>query len=81
MVDQDGIGASRREVVSRRRSIIPGAGEETTTVPMENREVKPFWHNVVVHQGWLLKKEVRLGDAKTGSNVTLSSTVRVRDIF
>ena len=66
VVDQDGmLVRPGGRVVSRRRSIIPGAGEESTIVPMENREVKNFWHAVVVHQGWLLKKGgMGLGDAK-----------------
>ncbi len=65
VVDQDGmLVRPGGRIVSRRRSII-GTGEETTTVPMENREVKPFWDAVVVHQGWLLKKGgMGLGDAK-----------------
>ena len=66
VVDQDGmLVRPGGRVVSRRRSII-GTGEETTTVPMENREVKPFWDSIVVHQGWLLKKGgIGLGDAKS----------------
>ncbi len=60
VVDQDGIvvrpGA---RMVARRRSVLDqviAGQQEVAKVPPENREVRPFWHNVVVHQGWLLKK-------------------------
>lgn len=60
VVDQDGIvvrpGA---RLAQRRRSVfdsISGSGNTENKVPMENREVRRFWHTVVLHQGWLLKK-------------------------
>ena len=70
VVDQDGIvlrpGA---KLVSRRKSMIDSVmakKDEASTVPPENREVRRFWHSVVVHQGWLLKKGgVGLGDNKS----------------
>jgi hypothetical protein len=70
VVDQDGIvirpGA---RIVNRRRSVLENvmASKDTPdVVPPENREVRKFWHNVVLHQGWLLKKGgIGLGDSKS----------------
>jgi hypothetical protein len=70
VIDQDGIvvrpGA---KLVTRRRSVIDtvlAKDEASSTVPPENRDVRRFWHNVVVHQGWLLKKGgVGLGENKS----------------
>jgi len=59
VVDQDGIvvrpGA---RLAARRRSVFDslGSNNNDNKVPPENREVRRFWHNVVLHQGWLMKK-------------------------
>lgn len=43
-----------------------GPSSELKVVPPENREVKPHWSNVVLHQGWLLKQGgVGVGSTKS----------------
>ena len=70
VVDQDGcqVRAGQR-IVPRKKGMMDGlisSKPEVTVVPPENREVKKFWHKVVVHQGWLLKKGgMGFGDAKS----------------
>lgn len=71
VVDQDGIlvrpGA---KMVPRKSNISSGvlsvSAPKDTVVPHENRAVKPHWHKVVLHQGWLLKQGgVGVGNAKS----------------
>ena len=70
VVDQDGchVRAGQR-IIPRKKSMVEGlisSKPDVTVVPPENREVKKFWHKVVVHQGWLLKKGgMGFGDAKS----------------
>lgn len=55
VVDIDGIVVrSGGKVVSRRGSLV--SSKDLKMVPIENRSVKPHWHKVVLHQGWLLKQ-------------------------
>lgn len=58
--DQDGIVVRPGSRIAARRSSVvasvTGAKAEPRTVPSENMTVKQHWHNVVLHQGWLLKK-------------------------
>jgi len=59
VVDQDGlIVRPGGRMAPRRASINTGMiqNKEPKVVPMENRDVKPHWHKVVLHQGWLLKQ-------------------------
>jgi len=59
VVDQDGlIVRPGGRIAPRRASINTGMMQtkEPKVVPPENREVKPHWHKVVLHQGWLLKQ-------------------------
>eukprot|EP00605_Chrysophyceae_sp_TOSAG23-4_P000698 GSChrysophyteH1.ASY1.ANO1.782.1 assembled CDS len=69
VVDQDGMTVRPgARMVQRRRSVIDSvmSKEENSTVPPENREVRRFWSNIVLHQGWLLKKGgVGLGENKS----------------
>jgi hypothetical protein len=69
VVDQDGIVVRAGARMARRSSGLASsmlASKEPMTVPPENRLVKPHWHKVVVHQGWLLKKGgVGIGAAKS----------------
>jgi hypothetical protein len=59
VVDQDGlIVRPGGKMAMRRASINTGIiqQKEPKIVPPENRDVKPHWHKVVLHQGWLLKQ-------------------------
>ena len=58
VVDQDGIIVRPGgHMAVRRASIATGQfSSEQKVVPTENRAVKPHWHKVVLHQGWLLKQ-------------------------
>ena len=59
VVDQDGlIVRPGGKMAARRASIATGMiqNKEPKIVPPENRDVKPHWHKVVLHQGWLLKQ-------------------------
>lgn len=69
VVDQDGcLVRTGQRIIPRKKTMVEGfinSKPEITVVPPENREVKKFWHKVVVHQGWLLKKGgIGFGDAK-----------------
>ena len=55
VVDQDGIVVRPGSRMTNRSSSLM-ASKEPQVVPSENREVKKYWHKVVLHQGWLLKK-------------------------
>jgi hypothetical protein len=68
VVDQDGcMVRPGAKIVPRRSSIVDIAfKEEVKIAPPENREVKSHWHNVVMHQGWLLKQGgVGVGNTKS----------------
>lgn len=60
VVDQDGcVVRTGQRVIPRKVSImeaIVNPKTEIATVPPEITDVKSYWHKVVVHQGWLLKK-------------------------
>jgi len=59
VVDQDGVQVRPgARLAPRRQSMIDKAmgTKEPTVVPPENKKVKKHWHQVVMHQGWLLKK-------------------------
>jgi len=70
VVDQDGcVVRPGARIIARRQSALEGlmsSKPQEKTVPLENRIVKQFWHKVVVHQGWLLKKGgIGLGEVKS----------------
>jgi hypothetical protein len=59
VVDQDGLTVRPGGRIAARRTSMATAmfdSKEPKIVPMENRDVKPHWHKVVLHQGWLLKQ-------------------------
>ena len=60
VTDQDGMQVRPGSKMTQRRgsvmASVTSSKPELKTVPMENSTVKKHWHNVVLHQGWLLKK-------------------------
>mmetsp|Transcript_20592 Transcript_20592/g.34484 ORF Transcript_20592/g.34484 Transcript_20592/m.34484 type:complete len:1027 (+) Transcript_20592:169-3249(+) len=56
VIDQDGLLVRPGGKMASRRGSIMGSGGDSKVVPPENRDVKPHWHRVVLHQGWLLKQ-------------------------
>jgi hypothetical protein len=68
IIDQDGLVVRPGgKMASRKDSLIKqfsSGGGEGKVVPPENRDVKPHWHKIVLHQGWLLKQ----GGVGVGSN-------------
>jgi hypothetical protein len=66
VVDQDGNVVRPGSRVQRRGSTFSAFGSnEPQTIPMVNSQVRPHWHKVVKHQGWLLKKGgLGIGSAK-----------------
>ena len=59
VVDMDGlIVRPGGKMAPRRASINTGIiqQKDPKPVPPENRDVKPHWHKVVLHQGWMLKQ-------------------------
>lgn len=69
VVDQDGtVVKPGGRMLVRKASLATGnisTSKEPKIVPPENRNVKPHWHKVVAHQGWLLKQGgVGVGSSK-----------------
>ena len=65
VVDMDGlIVRPGGKMAPRRASINTGIiqQKDPKPVPPENRDVKPHWHKVVLHQGWMLKQGGRGSD-------------------
>lgn len=59
VVDQDGVQVRPgARLAPRRQSMMDQVmgNKEPSVVPPENKKVKRHWHQVVMHQGWLLKK-------------------------
>lgn len=69
VVDQDNIVVRPGSKIATKRSSIDSflsSPKEMSVVPSENRKVKKHWHQIVMHQGWLLKKGgIGIGAAKS----------------
>ncbi len=60
VIDQDGtVVRAGTKLAPRRASVSEsflGSKNEPIIVPSENKKVKKHWHQIVMHQGWLLKQ-------------------------
>ncbi len=60
VIDQDGtVVRAGTKLAPRRASVSEsflGTKNEPVIVPSENKKVKKHWHQIVMHQGWLLKQ-------------------------